>query len=93
MVNPIKDRVLDDGKGFIATEKVDNRSWKEKFVALEGEFKKVKKKLRDIDDVWNERRNVELVTLKDKVMGLEKIVDALRIENDRLKNAKGKKDK
>lgn len=81
----LKNRILGD-RGFIGKmEKPSNDALELEVKKLRTENDKLKKKLRDKDEMVEKQRSVEHIKLTDKMSALEKEMRLLRNENDKLK--------
>jgi len=89
-MNPIRERVLDDKKGFITKGEKVKLTLAEQVSVLSTRLDRANKKIKDIDKVWEERRSVDLVKLTDKVMAMSRELNTLRRDNDKLSIANKK---
>jgi len=86
-MNPIRERILDDEKGFVATGTAGSVPLEQEVAKLRGEVLKLKKLKNQADAYHSKKDHVETIQLTDKVQDLEKQVRSLRKENDKLKKA------
>lgn len=87
-MNPIRERVLDDKKGFVTKGEKKNLSLAEQVAILSGRLDKANKKLKDINKVWEERRSTDLINLMDDVKNMQRGMAELRRDNEKLRKVK-----
>jgi len=84
-MNKIRERVLDDRKGFVATGEDQQMPIEQELAMLKGEVLKLKKRLSQSDDFHKKQRDTDKIKLKDENLSLQKEVRKYKKENDKIK--------
>jgi len=86
-MNNLKDRVLDDAKGFVSTGVNNGKPLEQQVVELTQQVQRLSKQRKESDHFHKKQKDVERVKLVDNLSALEKEVRSLKRENDKLKKA------
>ena len=82
----LKDRILSDSRGFVAsTEVEEDKNLRSVNIALTKKVMDLEKKLKDRDKHWENQRSIELIGAKDRLSALEKKNKKLEQDMDLMK--------
>ena len=84
-MNPVRERVLDDRKGFVTLGEETPLPDEQEITMLRGEVLKLRKKLKESNQFHEKQRDTTIIKMTDQVQKLERQVRELRRENDRAK--------
>ena len=82
-MNKIRERVLTDS-GWVDVTQQEKRDSHVVIAELSGKVQKLTKKLQDVDKMWEERRSVEMIALKDENSDLKNTVRKLKKDMEAL---------
>jgi len=84
-MNKIRERVLDDRKGFMATGEDQQMPIEQELAMLKGEVLKLKKRLSQSEQFHNKQRDTEKIKMKDENLALQKEVRKYKKDSEKMK--------
>jgi len=89
-MNPIRERVLDDRKGFTAVGEQAALPVEQELAMLRGEVLKLKKRLTQAEAHFRGEKDVDKVKLTDQAIALKRQMAEVKKEADKVKQANDK---